>query len=379
MNSISPLQRLMINWLLILMTGWATLQVLHYFSELLSVFVTAGLVAFLLNYPVARLHRFLPRGVAVAVVYLMAGVGVAVLGLTVVPPVLNQARQLSTNLPSLLTSGQQQLSAFQTWSEAHNLPFDIEILTQQLLVKLQAQVEALTAQSLGLVVGTVNWLVDLILIVVISFYMLVDGDRVWRGLTSIFAEPIRNQLRDALQRNLQRFFSGQLLLGLFMALALTPLFWWLRVPFFLLFAVLIGLLEVIPVIGATLGITIVSTLVALINWWLALQVLGAAVAVQQVKDNLIAPRLMGNLTGLSPVFIFASLLLGAQFGGLLGVILAIPITGVVKSLLEIVVDPTLPPQTGAFFYNLWNPLPSTQEALNPAQQHSAPEPSTVNR
>lgn len=88
---------------------------------------------------------------------------------------------------------------------------------------------------------------------------------------------------------------------------------------------------------------------------------------------------MGNLTGLSPVFIFASLLLGAKFGGLLGVVLAIPITGVVKSLLEIVVDPTLPPQTGAFFYNLWNPLPSTQEALNPAQQHSAPEPSTVNR
>lgn len=378
MNSISPLQRLMINWLLILMTGWATLQVLHYFSELLSIFVTAGLVAFLLNYPVARLHRFLPRGAAVAVVYLMAGVGVAVLGLTVVPPVLNQARQLSTNLPSLLTSGQQQLSAFQTWSEARNLPFDVEILTQQLLVKLQAQAEALTAQSLGLVVGTVNWLLDLILIVVISFYMLVDGDRVWRGLTSIFAEPIRIQLRDALQRNLQRFFSGQLLLGLFMALALTPLFWWLRVPFFLLFAVLIGVLEVIPVIGATLGIIIVSTLVALINWWLALQVLGAAVAVQQVKDNLVAPRLMGNLTGLSPVFIFASLLIGAQFGGLLGVILAIPITGVVKSLLEIVVDPTLPPQTGAFFYNLWNMVPSTQEALNPAQQHSAPEPSTVN-
>ncbi len=61
MNAIlSPLQRLMTTWLLILATGWATLKVFQYFSELLSIFVTAGLVAFLLNYPVAKLQRFLP-------------------------------------------------------------------------------------------------------------------------------------------------------------------------------------------------------------------------------------------------------------------------------------------------------------------------------
>jgi hypothetical protein len=82
-----------------------------------------------------------------------------------------------------------------------------------------------------------------------------------------------------------------------------------------------------------------------------LEVLGIAIAIQQVKDNLIAPRIMGNLTGLSPVIIFVSLLLGARVGGLLGVILAIPLTGVVKSLVEIVLDPTLPPQTGSFFHN----------------------------
>jgi hypothetical protein len=89
--------------------------------------------------------------------------------------------------------------------------------------------------------------------------------------------------------------------------------------------------------------------------------LGVAIALQQVKDNLIAPRIMGNLTGLSPVVIFVSLLLGAKLGGLLGVILAIPLTGVVKSLTEIVLDPTLPPQTGAFFHN-----PLTRNNYKPA-------------
>lgn len=360
MNStFSPIQRLLITWLLILITGWITLNAFNYLGELISVFVTAGLIAFLLNYAVDELHRFLPRGVAAALVYLIAGVGVAVLGLTVLPPVLNQARQLIVNLPSLLESGTQQLETFQTWSQARSLPFNVEILEQQLSAGLRNQAQGIAAQGFGLVLGTFNWVLDSILVLVISFYMLVDRDRVWGSVTGIFSVQIRHQLSAALQRNLQRFFSGQLLLGLFMALTLTPIFWLLRVPFFLLFAVFIGLMEVIPFIGATLGIATVSIVVAFIDWWLALQVVGIAIAVQQVKDNLVAPRIMGNLTGLSPVIIFASLLLGAKFGGFLGVILAIPLTGVVKSLVEIVTDPELPPQTGPFFYN---PLENTQSA-----------------
>ena len=158
-------------------------------------------------------------------------------------------------------------------------------------------------------------------------------------------------MTEALQRNLQRFVTGQLLLGLFMATTLALAFWVLRVPFFLLFAVFIGLMEVIPYVGATLGIATVAVVVAFIDWWLALQLLAVAIALQQVKDNLVAPRIMGNLTGLSPVLIFVSLILGAKLGGLLGIILAIPLTGVGKSLAEIVLEPTLPPQTGLFFHN----------------------------
>jgi predicted PurR-regulated permease PerM len=320
-------------------------------GELISILLTAALVAFLLNYAVAVVEPFLPRSVAAVLVYLAAAIAVVFIALTLVPPVFNQGRQLVTNLPSLLEQGQQQLASFQDWSVAHNLPFDVRILASQLLARVQAQAEAIASTGVGLVVGTFNWFLDLILILVISFYMLIDGERVWRGLTSLLSPTIRDELTQSLERNLQRFVTGQLLLGLFMAVTLTPTFWALNVPFFLLFAVFIGLMEVIPFIGATLGIATVVIVVAFIDWWLALEVLGIAIAIQQVKDNLIAPRIMGNLTGLSPVIIFISLLLGARVGGLLGVILAIPLTGVVKSLVEIVLDPTLPPQTGSFFHN----------------------------
>jgi ABC-type multidrug transport system fused ATPase/permease subunit len=95
----SPIQQFLITWLLILVTGWVTLFALSYVGELLSILITAGLIAFLLNYAVTALRRFLPRSVAAGLVYLLAGISVLVIALTVVPPVFNQARQLVLNLP----------------------------------------------------------------------------------------------------------------------------------------------------------------------------------------------------------------------------------------------------------------------------------------
>ncbi len=345
----SPIQQFLITWLLILVTGWLTLNALTYFGELLSVLVTAGLVAFVLNYPVVRLQQILPRPLAAAIVYLLAGVALVVAGLTIAPPILQQAQQLITNLPNLIGSGQQQLTDLQDWSDSWRLGIDLSFLEQQLSAQVQGQVQAIASTGIGLVVGTFNWVLDLILILVISFYFVLDGGKLWNGLTSIFSDPIRDSLTASLRDSLQRFASGQLLLGLFMATTLSVGFWWLRVPFFLVFAVFIGVLEVIPFVGATLGIATVGVVVAFIDWWLALQVLGTAIALQQIKDNFIAPRILGNLTGLSPVVILASLLFGARVAGLLGVVLAIPLTSVIRTILDIILNPSLPPQSGSIF------------------------------
>ncbi|OKH33704.1 AI-2E family transporter [[Phormidium ambiguum] IAM M-71] len=356
----TPGQKFIITWLLILAASWATLVTIGYVGELVSVFLSAALLAFLFNYPVKVLQRFLPRVLAVALVYLTAIVAIILIGLTVVPPVFNQGVQLVTNLPSLVASGREQLDNFQAWSLERNLPFDVRILASQLLSRIQAQAEVIASKGFGLVVGTFNWFLDFIFILVISFYMLIDGEKVWGTITSVLSPIVGQVLTESLQKNLQKFISGQLLLGLFMAIILTIAFWVLKVPFFLLFAVFIGIMEVIPFVGATLGIGTVVIIVAFIDWWLALEVLGTAIVIQQIKDNLISPRLMGGLTGFSPVILFLALLLGAKFGGLLGVILAIPFTGVAKSIAEIVFDPDLPPQTGSFFSN---PFDDNKEPL----------------
>jgi predicted PurR-regulated permease PerM len=246
----------------------------------------------------------------------------------------------------------------------------VGILQQQLLSRIQSTIEPILTGSLGLVLGTFNWFFDLIFILVIAFYMLLDGERLWKLMITILSPQIREVLTFSLERNLKKFVLGQTLQGIFMAVTLTVAFLMLKVPYFLLFAVVIGLLEIIPFVGATLGIGSVTLIVAFIDWWMALQVLAVAVSIQQVKDNIIAPRIMGDLTGLSPVVIFSALLLGGKVAGLLGFILAIPMAGVMKSIIEVVVDPTLPPQTGSFFYNPLDPesdLTST-ETLSLAEQ-----------
>jgi predicted PurR-regulated permease PerM len=106
------------------------------------------------------------------------------------------------------------------------------------------------------------------------------------------------------------------------------------VPFALLFALLIGAAELIPFIGATLGIGIVTILVLFQNWWLALQVAMSALLMQQIKDNVLAPRIMGNFTGLNPIWILIALLMGAEIAGLLGVIVSVPIAGTIKGTID---------------------------------------------
>lgn len=361
----SPLQEFLITWGLILVTSWLTFQFLGFIAGLISIFLSAALIAFLLNYPVRVLKTFLPRGLAASLVYLVAIFAVTILVITVLPPVFNQGRQLVTKSPEIIAAVQEQLKAFQIWSSEHNLPFDVNFLTSQLLAKIQAKAQEIASTSFGLVLGTFSSVLELILILVISFYMLLDGERIWWNATSILAPNIQRELTSSISQNLQKFVTGQLLLGVFMAATLTLAFRILDVPYFLLFAIFIGIMEIIPFIGATLGISTVVLIVAFIDGLLALQVFAIALIMQQVKDNLIAPRIMGSLTGLSPVIILSSLLLGAKIGGLLGIILAIPITGVAKSLTEVISDPSLPPQTGTFFNN---PFRREKElAANPKQ------------
>jgi predicted PurR-regulated permease PerM len=123
-------------------------------------------------------------------------------------------------------------------------------------------------------------------------------------------------------------------MALFMVASLTPIFLIIGIPFAFLFAVVIGISQLIPFLGATLGIGLVTILLLLQDWWLATQLAFVSILMQQVKDNLLAPKLLGNFTGLNPIWIFVVILVGFEIAGLLGTLVAIPIAGTIKGTFD---------------------------------------------
>ncbi len=332
------LQRLLIFGLsgpLLALNLWILSQIFRYFQHLITVLTIAAILAFLLNYPVRIIERFYrSRSQAVIVVVLLTLALFVVLGVTLVPVVIKQTAELLNNIPAWLEASNDNLDRLSSWTQARRLPLDLKGLTRSINARVETQVQVLATQVLGFALGTLSGLLDTILVIVLSFYMLLYGKDLWQGLVNLVPAHIGLPFSESLRLNFQNFFISQFLLGLFMFGTLTLIFLLLEVPFALLFALLIGIAELIPFVGATLGIGLVTILVLLNSFWLAVRVAIAAVIMQQIKDNILAPRLMGEFIGLNPILIFIALLMGAKIAGILGVIVAVPVAGTLKGTLD---------------------------------------------
>jgi predicted PurR-regulated permease PerM len=338
MRRSASLKRLLIYGLsgpLIALNVWLLSVLFRYFQHPISILSVAAILAFLLNYPVKFFERArITRTQAVIIVLLATLTILVILGVTLVPMLIDQTIQLLNKIPDWLTASQANLIQFEAIAKQRRLPLDLRVVSTQINVNIQNLVQQLASGAVGFAGTLLSGLFNVVLIVVLAFYMLLYGDRVWHGLINILPSNIGDPLTTSLRLNFQNFFLSQLLLGLFMVVILTPIFLVIKVPFALLFAILIGISELIPFIGASLGIGLVTILVLLQNWWLAVQVAAAAVIIQQIKDNLLAPRLLGNFIGLNPIWIFVSILMGYEIAGLLGTLVAVPIAGTIKGTFD---------------------------------------------
>jgi predicted PurR-regulated permease PerM len=338
MRRSASLQTLLIYGLsgpIVALNIWLLSVFFRYFQHPITILSIGAILAFLLNYPVKLLENArITRAQAVILVLLLTLTLLSILGVTLVPMVIDQTIQLLNKIPDWLTASQANLEAFEALAKQRKLPIDLRVVSNQINANIQSLVQQIASGAVGFAGILLSGLLDLVLVVVLAFYMLLYGDRVWYGLVNLLPANIGIPFTKSLQINFQNFFLSQLLLGLFMIVTLTPIFLFLRVPFALLFAILIGLSELIPFIGATLGIGLVTILVLLQNWWLAFPVAGIAVFMQQIKDNLLAPKLLGDFIGLNPIWIFVAILMGFEIAGFLGTLVAVPIAGTIKGTFD---------------------------------------------
>ncbi|MGB5631563.1 MAG: AI-2E family transporter [Waterburya sp.] len=320
---------------LLVLNGWLLIQVFEYFQSLVTIFITAILLSFILDNPVRFIEQHkIPRAIAILLVLLIGILLLGIIGVTVIPILLDQLNGLLERLPSYVASGSEQAKVFEAWADERNFPVSISSLVADLLSRVSYQLQELSGQILGSFFSVVGSLLDLLLTIVLTFYMLLHGDELWEDLFQFFPDNSRKNIRDSLKRTFNNYFVGQLTVALVMGVSITIAFLIIQIPFGFLFGLVVGLMALFP-FGAALSISLVSFLMALKSIWLGLKVLAIAFVIEQIVESIIAPRLLGEFTGLNPVLVLVSLLIGAQLGGFLGLILAVPIASFIKTLFSL--------------------------------------------
>ncbi|MBW4593810.1 MAG: AI-2E family transporter [Brasilonema angustatum HA4187-MV1] len=321
----------LVRFLLLVASGWAVTLLLDYFQSVIVIFTVAAILAFLLSYPVQWLRRFLPHGVAVVIVFLLTLVILGGLTVTVGLTVLSQAQQLIDSVTGFLNSLVPLVQRLEEYLRNRNLRIDLSLLEEQ----LRNQAISLLGSSFLIFQSFLTNFVTFIWIAVVTLFMLLDGEKLWHFVIKVVPQKRRSKFTEIIKRSFLGFFRGQLILTLFHTASTFIIFLVLNVPFPLVLSLIAGLLIIIPGIGATLGVCIVTLIVLSQNVWLALKVLVACIVLQQIQDNLIAPRIMRGALNLNPVVVFFALLVGAKVADLLGIFISIPIAGILVALFEI--------------------------------------------
>jgi len=327
----------------------ATVLVLYFgrsASHAVFVFLISTIVALLLNPVVLQMKRIkVPRWLAVPVVYL-AFVAVVVVAIVFLgPPLLRQFQRLFEAIPGWLDSLNGLLADLENWLASHSIEVNLQINTDDIVNWLQSH----GAESIGTLVtvgwSVVGWFVNLFLTVVVSFYMLIDGKRIFRFICRL--APGEQAVKEDYVRGLQTAFSkyvrGQLLLGATIGLACGLVIWimsWDVVgvwpaggQYALLFGFWAGVTEVIPYIGPWLGAVPPVIAAFFHSPMAALIVIIAYFVIQQLESHILAPNIVGSSVGVHPLVVIFALLAGAQIGGILGMLASLPLLAMLKHTL----------------------------------------------
>jgi predicted PurR-regulated permease PerM len=277
--------------------------------------------------------RRFPRWLAILTLYLTLLITLVGLGFAVVPPLVKQGQALWTRLPDLFARGQQFL--------VERGLIDHELTMSEALQKAPTGVLGAGGDAVTTVVGAVFGLAGgvfgVVTILILTFYMLVESDTIFRRFVRLF--PVEQRLRVAtvssdISVKVSAWLGGQLLLGAIIGTTATIGLWLLGVPYFFVLGLLAGIGELIPMVGPILS-AIPAIIVALtVSPGMALGVGAFFLAQQQFENHLLVPKLMERQVGVSAVTVIIALLVGGSLLGIVGALLAVPTAAVLQVIFD---------------------------------------------
>lgn len=322
----------------ILVTTLALLGALYLLWELRQIVrwcVIAAFLAVALNPLVDWLdRRHLPRVAAILLVYLALFLFLVGLAAVVLPPLIDQLKALAGFIMNLVREPRGAYHDLQDLANRYGLGGYLDTLRSQVSA-LPGRLTIAVAPLLSVTLGVLGSVTALLSILLVTFFLLLDGKRFIEAGLYLFAPHQRPRLRRLLGQSagaISGYITGNVTISLIAGVAAFVVLEILRMPYAVALALVVSLFDLVPLIGATLG-----ALVVVIVGLFVSPLTGGILAVyfliyQQVENNVLQPLVYGRSVHLHPMAVFLAALAGAQLLGILGALLAIPVAEIIRIL-----------------------------------------------
>ena len=320
--------RTIVRTVLIVLTIIGTLLVLYLLRRPLSWIFIAGFIAVAMSGPVSLLSRRLPRGVAIALVYLGLILTPFVLAAVLVPPLVTQAADLADNAPKYAQDLQDFVNKNKQLRKLED-KYDVTQKIEDEAAKLPGQLPDAAKALRDLGFGVVSSVFTAVTILFLSIFMVASGNR-W---AAAFLRTRPPDHAERLERTIRRiadavgnFVAGAVIQATIAGVTTFIVLSILGVPFAGPLAVIVALFDLLPLVGATIAAVIVA-LVTVFNDFPADTIIWViwAVVYQQLENSVIQPQIQKRAVDIQPFIVLVSVLFGSTLFGIVGALLAIPI------------------------------------------------------
>ena len=316
------------GFLLLLYVTWIARQVLTW--TLVAVFLALALNPAVEFFQRRGLKR---RGISAAVTFLLTIGAIIALFSLFVPTLVNEARGFADALPGYIndvSAGRGQLGRLAD-------KYEIEARVRDAVNNGGAESAlGISGTALAVTKGVLTFVVALVTITFMTFFMLLEGPAWMERFYGLLPEGSRGRwerVGNEIYRTIGGYVTGNLLISVIAGIASTLVLLLLGVPYAVALGVLVAILDLIPLAGATLAAIIVTTVAFLHSIPAGIIVLVFFVVYQQVENHVLQPLVYSRTVQLSPLAILISVLIGAKIAGVLGALAAIPVAGAIQVLL----------------------------------------------
>jgi predicted PurR-regulated permease PerM len=327
-RSVSFRPRTVLLVIAIIVASFITLEILWISRHVLSWVFIALFLALALNPAVDRLERRLGRrGAATGVVSLATLIAIALIGWLFIPTLVDQVNNFAHQVPDYLhdlTKGRGRLGFLET--KYHLVDKARKALREGGASKLFG----LSGTALAVARGVINAVLATVTIAFMTFFMLLEG-RNWIDSFFSLLKPESRARWHAVGHDIYRtvggYVSGNLLISLIAGGLTAIVLAIMGVPYAIALGLIVGILDLIPLAGATIAAIIVGAVAFLHSIPAGIVVVVFFIVYQQIENHILQPVVYGRTVQLSPLAILISVLIGAELAGVLGALAAIPVAG----------------------------------------------------